>query len=559
MTERRRKPTPKPTLAATAPAARGDEWDRASHVQLRAPGPNEVLQSVLELSRAVTVDLHTDEVVHAYIERFKKLFPKRLFCVRLLNPAGGELAMVYATGRLQPERRDRIELTREALERHGVQLPESAAGRIVETEVYEPFFVGGESGFDVPMMDGGQISGVLSVEYPDHAPPPADDRPLIVQLALQLGSALRNSRLHRESVYLRDYLSKLLDHANAPIMVMGRDGEITFANRAFLTVTGFRRDDILGKDWLSLMPEAERRRMLPVYISALHGEPSTNVEVRLQRRDGSFAQVAVNTASILSPDGDVEGVIYIYRDVTELRELEEQVIHAEKLATLGQLAAGVVHELNNPLTSISVYGDYLLKKATAEDAPAPDVEKLRRIVQSADRILRFTRDLVSYARPATEKPVPVDIHELIDQAVGFCAHLIDETGAVIENRYDPALPPVYGVPIQLVQVFVNLVTNACHAMPLGAGRLKLETSSYGDGRLAARIVDNGKGIPEDNLQRIFEPFFTTKGEGKGTGLGLSIVKNIVEQHRGLITVHSEVGAGTTFEIVLHCRPDPRDD
>jgi PAS domain S-box-containing protein len=559
MTERRRKPTPKPTLAATAPSARGDEWDRASHVQLRAPGPNEVLQSVLELSRAVTVDLHTDEVVHAYIERFKKLFPKRLFCVRLLNPAGGELAMVYATGRLQPERRDRIELTREALERHGVQLPESAAGRIVETEAYEPFFVGGESGFDVPMMDGSQISGVLSVEYPDHAQPPADDRPLIVQLALQLGSALRNSRLHRESVYLRDYLSKLLDHANAPIMVMGRDGEITFANRAFLTVTGFRRDDILGKDWLSLMPEAERRRMLPVYISALHGEPSTNVEVRLQRRDGSFAQVAVNTASILSPDGDVEGVIYIYRDVTELRELEEQVIHAEKLATLGQLAAGVVHELNNPLTSISVYGDYLLKKATADGAPAPDVEKLRRIVQSADRILRFTRDLVSYARPATEKPVPVDIHELIDQAVVFCSHLIDETGAVIENRYDPALPPVYGVPIQLVQVFVNLVTNACHAMPLGAGRLKLETSSYGDGRLAARIVDNGKGIPEDNLQRIFEPFFTTKGEGKGTGLGLSIVKNIVEQHRGLITVHSEVGTGTTFEIVLHCRPDPRDD
>jgi len=104
---------------------------------------------------------------------------------------------------------------------------------------------------------------------------------------------------------------------------------------------------------------------MPVYISALHGDPSTNVEVRLPRRDGSFAQVAVNTASILSPDGDVEGVIYIYRDVTELRELEEQVIHAEKLATLGQLAAGVVHELNNPLTSISVYADYLLKKSRA--------------------------------------------------------------------------------------------------------------------------------------------------------------------------------------------------
>jgi two-component system, NtrC family, sensor kinase len=531
---------------------------RASLVQLRAPGPNEVLDAVLELSRTVTVDMHTDEVVHAYIERFRALFPQRLFCVRLLNPQGADLAMVYATGRLLPERRNRIELSIEALDRHGVTLSGALAGRVAAIDGYRPLFVNGDGGFDVPMIDGDHISGVLSVEYAAGAVAPEDDRPLIVQLTLQLGSALRNSRLHRESVYLRDYLSKLLDHANAPIMVMGRDGEITFANRAFLTLTAFRRDDILGHDWLSLMPEAERRRMLPVYISALHGEPSTNVEVRLSRRDGTFAQVAVNTASILSPDGDVEGVIYIYRDVTELRELEEQVIHAEKLATLGQLAAGVVHELNNPLTSISVYGDYLLKKASTGGADPPDVEKLRRIVQSSERVLRFTRDLVSYARPAPEKPVPVDIHELIDQAVVFCDHLIDETGAGVEKRYDALLPPVYGVKVQLVQVFVNLITNACHAMPLGAGRLTLETAAFGDGRLTVRVIDSGKGITEDNLQRIFEPFFTTKGEGKGTGLGLSIVKNIVEQHRGSIHVHSEVGRGTTFEVVLHCRPDPRD-
>jgi signal transduction histidine kinase len=95
-------------------------------------------------------------------------------------------------------------------------------------------------------------------------------------------------------------------------------------------------------------------------------------------------------------------------------------------------------------------------------------------------------------------------------------------------------------------------------MPLGAGRLTLQTATSGDGRLAVRVIDSGKGITEDNLQRIFEPFFTTKGEGKGTGLGLSIVKNIVDQHRGSIAVHSEVGRGTTFEVVLHCRPDPRD-
>ena len=126
------------------------------------------------------------------------------------------------------------------------------------------------------------------------------------------------------------------------------------------------------------------------------------------------------------------------------------------------------------------------------------------------------------------------------------------------KRYDPSLPPVYGVKGQLVQVFVNLLTNACHALPLGAGRIVVQSMSGGDGRLAVRITDNGKGIPEDNLQRIFEPFFSTKGEGKGTGLGLSIVKNILDQHRAQITTQSEVGFGTTFEVVLACRPDPRE-
>jgi signal transduction histidine kinase len=117
---------------------------------------------------------------------------------------------------------------------------------------------------------------------------------------------------------------------------------------------------------------------------------------------------------------------------------------------------------------------------------------------------------------------------------------------------------VYCVKGQLVQVFVNLVTNACHALPLGAGRLQIQTEATLDGRLLARVTDNGKGIPEDNLRRIFEPFFTTKGEGLGTGLGLSIVKNILDQHRGTIAVSSEVGGGTTFEVSLACRPEPRD-
>jgi PAS domain S-box-containing protein len=522
------------------------------------PGPDEVLEVVLELNRSVTVDMHADEVVYEHVQRMRQLFEGRFFCVRLLHHDRGELGTVYATGRLRPERRDRVELTREAARRHGLRSDAPPSPLVTLTDRYEPAFALGATGFDVPLTDGGLIAGILTVEYPLGCTIPIDDRALIVQLSLQLASALRNARLHRESVYLRDYLSKLLDHANVPIMVMGRGGEITLVNRAFLTITGMRREELIGQDWMSLLPEPERRRLLPVYINAMRGEPTASFDARLPRRDGSVAQVAVNAASILSPDGDIEGVIYIYRDVTELRALEGQIIHAEKLATLGQLAAGVVHELNNPLTSISVYGDFLLQKALRDEAPHGDVEKLRRIVESAQRILNFTRDLVTYARPSTEKPVLIDAHELIEQAIGYCEHLIEETAARIDRRYDAALPPVYGVRGQLVQVFVNLITNACHAMPHGAGRLVVATSLAGDGRLLVRLTDNGRGIPEQTLLRVFEPFFTTKGEGKGTGLGLSIVKNIVEQHGGVIAVHSEIGRGTTFDVELACRADPRE-
>jgi PAS domain S-box-containing protein len=523
-----------------------------------APNSQAVLGEVLELSRRVPVDLHEDEIVHAYVASFARLFPRRLFCVRLFSSDEGALTTVYATGRLQAERRDRVELSDEAAERHGIDTSAARRTGLRVTRQYAPIFTSGVSGFDIPMMEGQELLGIVSVEYTKGVKAPSNDRALLVQLTLLFGSALKNARSHRRSIYLRDYLGKLIDHANAPIMVMGKRGEVRLANRAFLALLSFQREELLGREWMSFLPEAEQRHLWTIYINALRGEPTTNVEVRLPRRDGSFARVAVNAASILGPDGDVEGVIYIYRDITEVRELEQQIIHAEKLATLGQLAAGVVHELNNPLTSICVYSDYLLKKNQGLHAEEGDIEKLRRIVVSADRMLKFTRDLVTYARPTSERPVALNVAEVVEQAVLFCAHVIEECGAKVDRDFENDAPIVYGVKGQLVQVLVNLITNACHAMPIGAGRVRFETRSIRDGRLLLRISDNGRGIPEENQKQIFEPFFTTKSEGQGTGLGLSIVRNIIEQHRGEIRVLSDVGRGTTFEITLACRPDPRD-
>ncbi len=219
----------------------------------------------------------------------------------------------------------------------------------------------------------------------------------------------------------------------------------------------------------------------------------------------------------------------------ELRQLNSHLVQAEKLASLGQIAAGVVHELNNPLTSIVAYTDYLTRRAHARGGDADDLERLRRIGESAGRMLRFTRDLVAYARPSNETPVAMSIHTVIDQALAFCEHILEESGASVQRLYSEDLPLVQGVPGQLAQVFVNLVTNACHAMPPGQGILTVKTERLAESDVVVVMLeDNGHGISAENMPHIFAPFFTTKTDGRGTGLGLSIVRNILESHAAQI-------------------------
>jgi len=233
-------------------------------------------------------------------------------------------------------------------------------------------------------------------------------------------------------------------------------------------------------------------------------------------------------------------------DAADLRKLNSHMVQAEKLASFGQIAAGVVHELNNPLTSIVAYTDYLLKKGTSDPA---DTERLRRIGESANRMLRFTRDLVTYARPSRDVPVPVSLHAVLDQALGFCEHVLAESSVKVERRYAVAELRVRGMPEQLAQVFVNLVTNACHAMPSSGGVLVVATRADGP-RIVVEVEDNGHGIAQEHLPNIFVPFFTTKEDGRGTGLGLSIVKSIVETHDGEIRAENGAPTGTRFLVTL---------
>ena len=308
----------------------------------------------------------------------------------------------------------------------------------------------------------------------------------------------------------------------------------------------------VGMDPTRLFPGFAYERVLDVEAgSTLH---LASDDPQLEDDDSPMMHVVRRAALAMGRGlGLARGHAKATSDARDLRALNSHMVQAEKLASLGQIAAGVVHELNNPLTSIVAYTDWLIRKqnGTAGGGDPDSLERLRRIGESASRILRFTRDLVAYARPSSEVPVPVSVHTVIDQALAFCEHVLAQHGAQVERRFGEALPAVRGMHEQLVQVFVNLFTNACHAMPADGGALVVSTSLTEDGlRLAVFVDDNGHGIAPDQLTQIFAPFFTTKVDGRGTGLGLSIVKNIMDNHGAEIRAERTDGGGARFVLLF---------
>ncbi|MCP4677757.1 MAG: PAS domain S-box protein [Deltaproteobacteria bacterium] len=519
------------------------------------PTGMQLLEAFIFLSRKLNLAMQEDELIQLFVHTYEDLLPGRLLCIRLLDPKTMALNQVYANGRLREDRRGTLQLTHKACVEH--QLDDEtttdlfAKSHVVVTEEYEPIFQESAGGFDIPLYDGTAFYGVLNFEHGEKDQPIEKDKPIAIPLAHQMCAALRNARLLAETILLKDYLEKLLDRANAPVLVVDKRRRITVVNQAFERQTGYNRADLLKADLLSLISESERSRMLPVVLAAMRGESISNFEVRIPHAEGKKeTHIAFNTGVVLSAFGELEGVIFVGQDLTEIRALQNQVIHSEKLATLGQVAAGVAHELNNPLTSITIYASYLVKQLDNQ-IEETDLAKLRRIVDAAGRIQAFTRDLVTYARPSGEEPTLIRVSVLLERALSFCEHLVEESRADVILDVADNLQPIYGIRGQLEQVFVNLLTNACHALPDAGGIIRIAARAMDEERIEITVRDSGHGMSEDRLSEIFEPFYTTKPEGQGTGLGLSIVRNILVNHNSEIKVQSEVGKETTFTLTMY--------
>jgi two-component system, NtrC family, sensor kinase len=516
----------------------------------------------------------------ALIERvlgvLTQLLPGRALALRAVEIRSREPARAYVRGAPLREgiEADSIALTADALGRAKLKSAVAASARISVRERWDSPFTGIATGFAIPLAASGELYGVLDVGYPPgedgRAVGSIDDRgssavgsaaegrrgwvdePVVRPIASQVAAQLRAIRLSEDAIGLRDYQARLLDSANALILGIDRGWRITVCNRALLDITGFDRDDLLGRDVRDFISRDQRGPLMSAFAAALSGQHHAAVTVMLPTRSAGQVRSVWSIAPVGragAPGGAIEAVVAIGQDQSKIDLLQQQVVRQERLATLGELAAGVVHELNNPLTSITVYAEYLVRRLEAQGQDAADVEKLRRIGAGAQRILRFSRDLVQYARPSGKDLEPVDLTSVVRQCVSICEHVAEHSGAALEVDLSPDLPVIHAARGQLEQVLINLITNAVHAVDQG-GRVIVRAAPESATAVKIEVADSGPGVPEADRERIFEPFFTTKPDGKGTGLGLPIVRNIVDQHHGHIAVtRSELG-GALFSVTL---------
>jgi len=506
-------------------------------------------KTLLALSHELASANGEEELADALERALDALFPSRSFCVTLLDARTLAPTAFRARGQLRANARDRVALHRRAVAKAGLSEAALRVRGLVVTEADEVLFERCQRAVAMPLAVSGELYGVLNLEYEEDAPgAPESDEPLLLQVANQAALAVRNLRSLREVTYLKGFLEDLLENANALIAVVNRGRKVMVFNRALSTLVGCRREDVLGRELAERVPQRDRRQLVALLDRTFAGEAAAGVELHFMLATGGEASAMVNTSAIYGASGAVEGVILVGQDQTLLRVFQDRAEHAQKLAEIGRLAAGVVHELNNPLTAVTAYADALVRKLSIQGHDPADVQKLKIILEAGERIHRLSRDLIAYARPPQEKKEAVDLAGVMQQAAQMCEPALRTARASVEQRLE-AVPAVWGVPGSLLQVFVNLVTNAAHALEPRGGVVTLELAQAG-GCIAARVTDDGPGMPPEVQRRAFEPFFTTKPNGKGSGLGLSIVQGIVARHGGSIEVESALGAGSTFTVTL---------
>ena len=377
----------------------------------------------------------------------------------------------------------------------------------------------------------------------------SEDVELLESLASYIGIALQNASLYArlqekigEFERLKEFNENIVESINVGILAIDLDDRIESWNAQMEAMYALSRSEALGQPLQNVFPIE--------FVEALEGFRNEQgvhhlYKFRLTTRAGEHRTANIAIAPLLSRDFVSVGRIILVDDITERVSLETQLAQADKLSSIGLLAAGVAHEINTPLAVISSYAQMLSKQLKGDARLGPVLDK---ITQQSFRAAEIANGLLNFSRTSTTEFRDTNLNQVIRDTLSLLDHQFKTAQILVDLELDENLPPIHGNPGKLQQVFLNLLLNAKDAMP-GGGRLRVATLA--NGHVEAVVNDSGSGIAPEHLKRIYDPFFTTKtmpGDRRGTGLGLSVSYGIIQEHAGKIHVESAIGAGTTFHL-----------
>jgi PAS domain S-box-containing protein len=352
-------------------------------------------------------------------------------------------------------------------------------------------------------------------------------------------------RLYKEQEFAR----RLVDSFPDLIFVVDTQKRYTYVSPRVPEVMGYEPSECVGMIFGDRTHPEERGAVLGIFEDMLKQRRNfASIEIQVKHKLGEWRRLKCNFSPLFDEKHKIEGVVISGRDVTEVKRLEEQLIQAEKLAAMGQMLAGVAHELNNPLTAILGVSELLRDRQGIDDATKRQLEMTHR---QARRAARIVQNLLEFSRPASPQKKLLDLNNVLERTLQLHEHSLKRNNVEPDFHQEPDLPYIVGDANQLIQVFLNLISNAEHAIKevRTAGHIRVRLGQAFN-RVYATVQDDGVGIKPEALPRLFDPFFTTKRPGGGTGLGLSICMSIVREHGGNIEVDSLPGGGASFTVYL---------
>ncbi|HEY3826578.1 MAG TPA: ATP-binding protein [Bryobacteraceae bacterium] len=377
----------------------------------------------------------------------------------------------------------------------------------------------------------------------------SDDVELLQTLSNYVGIATENANLYRslkqkvdEYERLKEFSENIVESINVGILAAGLDDRVESWNTQMERLSGIGRADAVGRTLTELFPPA----LVEQFERTRGGMRIHHLDkFALDTRNGE-ASMNIAIAPLVSRDNEQIGRLVIFDDVTDRAELERRLIQADKLSSIGLLAAGVAHEVNTPLAVISTYAQMLAKQVAEDDQKSRILEKIARQTFRASEIVN---SLLNFSRTSTSELTEVQLNRVIQETLSLLEHQLKKAGIEVRLVLDSRLDPVKGNPGKLQQVFLNLFMNARDAMePRGVLEVITRAGTGAENGVVVEVIDTGHGIAPEHLSRIYDPFFTTKSAKKGTGLGLSVTYGIIQEHGGAIEAVSRPGEGTCFHL-----------